>query len=157
MPRYAKRTTVSVEKTKGEIERTLRRYGAGGFAYAWQDDDDACKAAISFKMAQRQVCIKIALPSREEFRYTPSRERERSIQAVEKEWEQACRQRWRALNLVIKAKLEAIEAEISTFEIEFLPFLVTARGPTVADILVPELDKVLLEGKAPMLLMAPKE
>ena len=37
-------------------------------------------------------------------------------------WEQACRQRWRALALVIKAKLEAIDAEISTFEEEFLPF-----------------------------------
>lgn len=42
----------------------------------------------------------------------------------EKEWEQACRQAWRALALVIKAKLEAVDAGIVTFEEEFMAQIV---------------------------------
>lgn len=33
MRRYAKETTVSPEKSRGEIERTLSAFGATGFAY----------------------------------------------------------------------------------------------------------------------------
>ena len=33
--RYAAKTTVTVEKSKTEIEAVLRRYGADQFMYAW--------------------------------------------------------------------------------------------------------------------------
>jgi hypothetical protein len=39
---------------------------------------------------------------------------------AQRAWEQAVRQRWRALVLVIKAKLEAVESGITSFEDEFL-------------------------------------
>ena len=45
-------------------------------------------------------------------------------------WEQACRQRWRALLLIIRAKLEAAEAGISTLETEFLANIVLPDGRT---------------------------
>ena len=35
--RYARETTVSAEKSRGEIERTLRHYGADQFLYGWED------------------------------------------------------------------------------------------------------------------------
>ena len=42
-----------------------------------------------------------------------------------------CRQRWRALNLAIKAKLEAVESGIVTFDQEFLAHIVGPSGQTV--------------------------
>jgi len=41
------------------------------------------------------------------------------------------RRRWRALVLVVKGKLEAVESEIVTFEEEFLAHLVLPNGQTV--------------------------
>jgi hypothetical protein len=54
-------------------------------------------------------------------------------------WEQACRSRWRALLLCIKAKLEACAVGITTFDSEFLAHIVTGDGRTVAERIVPQL------------------
>lgn len=56
-------------------------------------------------------------------------------------WEQACRQRWRALSLCIKAKLEAVAAGITTFEHEFLAHFLTGDGRTVGDHIIPQLGQ----------------
>ncbi len=44
MTRYADNTGVSVENSRGEIERTLQRYGAESFAYGWE----AGRAVVQF-------------------------------------------------------------------------------------------------------------
>ena len=36
MTKYAATTDVPAEKSRAEIEATLRRYGATGFAYGWE-------------------------------------------------------------------------------------------------------------------------
>ena len=64
---------------------------------------------------------------------------------AQKAWEQACRQRWRALSLCIKAKLEACESGITTFEEEFLAQLVLPGGVTVAEKIMPS----IMSGKMP--------
>jgi hypothetical protein len=46
-------------------------------------------------------------------------------------WEQACRSRWRALALIIKAKLEAVDLGITSVEKEFAPDMVMGDGRTV--------------------------
>jgi hypothetical protein len=55
--------------------------------------------------------------------------------------EQADRQRWRALYIVIRAKIEAVEAGIAVFEQEFLAFVVLPNGLTIGDSLVPLLKE----------------
>lgn len=62
---------------------------------------------------------------------TPTGRRTRSDDAAEKAWEQATRQRWRALHLVVKAKLEAVESGITVFDDEFLAHIVLPDGGTV--------------------------
>lgn len=47
------------------------------------------------------------------------------------EWEQACRQKWRALALLVKAKLEAVDAKISSVEEAFFADIVMPDGRTV--------------------------
>lgn len=41
MSRYASSTSVPMERSRLEVERTLQRYGATGFAYAWEHRTEA--------------------------------------------------------------------------------------------------------------------
>jgi hypothetical protein len=62
----------------------------------------------------------------------------------QKAWEQSQRQKWRALLLCIKAKLEACSSGITTLEHEFLAHFVHKDGKTVGEILIPQLDSALV-------------
>jgi hypothetical protein len=60
--------------------------------------------------------------------------------------------RWRALSVVIKAKLVAVEEGIVTFEEEFGMHMVLPNGSTVAEHITPYIDQAYLEGNvAPLL------
>lgn len=64
-------------------------------------------ATVIFAMENRRICFVLELPDPEDLRYTNHRPpRERSDRAQGEAYDQACRQRWRALLLVIKTKLE---------------------------------------------------
>ncbi|GAA4225959.1 hypothetical protein GCM10022254_09250 [Actinomadura meridiana] len=149
MTRYAATTSVSSEHRRAEIERTLRRYGADGFAYAAQGR----QAMVEFLMARRRIRFTLALPdpNDDRFRLTPTG-RERSPAAADREYEQAVRQSWAALALVIKAKLEAIEAGISTLDAEFLAAIVLPDGATVGERTVPQLDAAYAGSGLPALM-----
>ncbi len=126
MSRYAEKTEVTSDRSRAEIERTLTRYGADQFLYAWQADT----AVIGFRMRGRMIRLVLQMPDRNdrEFRFTPSRNYERSKEAQQEAYEQACRQRWRALALLVKAKLEAVEAGLVELEEEFLSHVVLPDG-----------------------------
>lgn len=131
MPTYANQTAVSTMKSREEIERTLVRYGADQFMHGW----DADKAIIAFQAHDRRVKFVLPLPARDDrqFTHTPKTRVKRSPAAAEEAYEQGCRQRWRALALVIKAKLEAVEAGITEFEDEFLAHIMLPDGTTFGD------------------------
>jgi hypothetical protein len=149
MSRYAEGTSVSVEKSRAEIETTLTRYGATAFAYAWEGS----RAVVQFQARERRIRFDLPLPERndERFRLTAHKNswarKERSPEAARAAWEQACRQSWRALALVIKAKLEAVEAGITEFENEFLANIVLPDGKTVAQHVRPEVAIAYQSGK----------
>lgn len=141
MTRYASKTSVSVERSRAEIESTLVRYGASQFMYGWNDQG----AMIAFVVEpepgkRRQVRFVLPLPSRDLRDFTHHSRGRRTAEASEQLWEQACRQRWRALLLVVKAKLEAVESGIATFEDEFLAYIMLPDGGTVSDWIVPQLE-----------------
>lgn len=127
--KYAQQTSVTVERSKAEIERMLSKYGASAFISGWTKDG----ASIMFEMHNRRIRFDLPLPNKDDpkFRFTPAKRRKLSNDAAERVWEQACRQRWRALALVIKAKLEAVESKISEFEDEFLSHIVLPGGQTM--------------------------
>lgn len=136
--KYAQTTSVSVDVSRNEIEKTLKRYGAKSFAYATQET----KALIMFEYNGKRIRFILNLPDINERRFqkTPSRGRQRTPEAQIKEWEQACRQKWRALLLVIKAKLEAVESGISVFEEEFMANIILPNNQTVAEYMLPQID-----------------
>lgn len=152
MGQYAQDTSVNSEASRAEIERTLRRYGADSFAYGWDRD----QAMVGFRMNERQIQFRLPMPNRQskEFTHTPARGTRRSPAAAEQEYEKAVRQRWRALALVIKAKLEAVESGIAEFDVEWLGYVVLPDGRTAGEWLGPQIEHAYETGKMPQMLPA---
>jgi hypothetical protein len=149
--RYAQDTSVSSYQSRAEIERNLTRYGATSFAYASKDRE----ARIMFEVGNRQMLFVLPMPDRssDEFWLTPSTRKRRSDSAAEQAYEQAVRQRWRALALVIKAKLEAVQSGITTIEDEFLAHIVIpgTNGMTVGQYTLPKIAEAYSLGRLPEL------
>ena len=135
MARYASDTSVSAANRKAEIERIIERYGATGFISGLSSDH----AMIAFTMNDRQIRFVLVMPARDEKEFTHSSKGLRAPETAHKAWEQACRQRWRALALVIKAKLEAVESGISVFDDEFMANIVLPGGKTVSEEIRPRI------------------
>lgn len=133
--RYAAETTVSASRSMEEIQRTLERYGADEFVFGQRAD----RAAVEFVLFERRVRITFPLPSAAEASVTPSGRVRRDSKVVGEAHAKAVRQRWRAVALVVKAKLETVEAGISTLEHEFLAFIVLPTGETLGQWAIPRL------------------
>jgi hypothetical protein len=131
---YAARTTVPIEKSKAEIERTLRRYGADRFAYFVEPKG----AVVMFEAHDRR--LRFSLPLQE---------------GKDAKVDQARRQRWRALLLAIKAKLESVASKIETFDEAFLSHVVLPDGKTVHEHVAPRLAQIANGGEMQPLLPGP--
>lgn len=144
MSRYAAGTEVSSSRSRDEIERTLSRYGATQFIYGW----DQTRVVIGFAVNDRQVRFLLPMPDRadREFTHTPGQGRVRAEPEARRAYEQAVKQRWRALALVIKAKLEAVAADIVTFEDEFAMHMILPDGRTVRDHVLPAIEDAYATG-----------
>jgi hypothetical protein len=155
MTRYAERTEVASDRSRAEIERTLQRYGADGFIYGWERD----RAMVAFRMKGRRIQFELPLPdkSAKEFWYTPEKKLRRTPEQAQTAWEQAGRQRWRALALYVKATLEAVEAGIVTMEDAFLAWTALPGGASVSVWLQPQIEAAYTTGNMPPLLPAPPE
>lgn len=155
MTKFASTTSVSVERTRGEIEITLQRYGATHFGYM----TGPTSATVGFVCRERQIRFTLPVPDMlsDEFAYTRQKKR-RSGSQQHAAWEQACRQRWRALLLAIKAKLEAVDSGIAEFEEEFLAYVVDPMSKqTVYERVRDGLaNRYLGHEKSPLLLDGPR-
>jgi hypothetical protein len=109
---YAQRTQVPVDKTRLEIERLVRKYGAKGFASAWHDHlpGHGGRARIEFICQDRLIRLTVDVPSNE----------------------QKAKGKWRVLLLMVKAKLVAVDAAVVSFEEAFFADIVMPEtGKTV--------------------------
>jgi hypothetical protein len=155
---YAEKTSVTVEKSKMEVERILTRYGAQQFVSGW--DNGHKQAMVQFDMKNRRIRFLLKMPDVGEFlhyrRKNSHRDTERTLKQAEVYQDQEMRRRWRALALVVKAKLEAVESGISEFETEFLANIVTSSGATIGDMILPKLQHIADSGKLGNLLLPAK-
>lgn len=140
-PRYAEGTKVPVEKSHIAVQKILKQYGASNSAYGEQGDT----AAIVFTMKGRQYRIQIAYPPLSDFEYAGKVKR--TLAQMRAAREQETRRLWRALYMVVKAKLEAAQSGIVTFEQEFLAHTVLRNNQTVDEWIEPQLET----GKVPLL------
>lgn len=152
MTRYAENTTVPAEKSRMEIERILIRYGADQFMYGMRPD----VAAIGFQAAGRNIRFTLPMPKMEAFKsYRRKGSHFTTIRSEVQQraaYDQEVRQRWRALALCIKAKLEAVEAGITTFEDEFMAHILLPNGRTMGEHAAPLIAQAYESGTVPPLL-----
>ena len=133
--RYAAETEVPVEKSKRVIELLLQQRGAEQYHTGW----DASRDIIEFGWKGKQIRFVLPRPTRADFELSPGGVQRSRLQ-VENAMIKADRQRWRALYLVVRAKLEAVEAGIAVFEEEFMAFIVTSTNQTIGEILLPRIE-----------------
>lgn len=134
MATYAKGTAVSVDKTQGEIRKEVQRFGASHFSFAEGPGYGIVEFVVGPEKAQRHIRFRLNLPDKSDTRFwqTPVQKFRRSADDARKSWELACRESWRALLLLVKAKLAAVQAGIVSIEEEFLPHTVDPfTGQTV--------------------------
>jgi hypothetical protein len=139
--RYAEGTKVPVESSRGEISGILARHGVVRMAWATEPSGDI----LQFELGGHAFRLDIVRPTLEEVRrrYVDEGGKWHLVydhQAkVDAEW----RRRWRANVLLLKAKLEFIDAGDTTLERELLPYLVLRDGRTVG--------ALIAEGGLPLL------
>lgn len=134
---YAEKTEVPVGRTRAEIEQLLEKHKAKQYGTAV--DYEALAARVQFRLHDRIVRFVITLPDRRKL--SGSR------------FERAERQRWRALLLVIKAKLESVESNIETFEHAFLSQIVMPGDQTVGELVTPAIGEAYRTGQHARLLV----
>ncbi len=142
MARFAEQTKVPVSQSRGEIEKMLSKHKCQQFGTAV--DYMELKARVQFTAHDRIVRFTVAMPDAKKFK------REQDHQQEE-------RRVWRSLLLVIKAKLEAVNTGIATFEQEFLANIVMPNGRTVGEIVVPQIAESYSSGRMPLALGAAPE
>lgn len=157
MAKYAADTTVSPEKSLAEIRGVLARYGAGDFTFGERDT----RIHLGFKLKGRLIRMDVPLPALSEFRYTKGDgrgyyQRIRSSEAARGAHAAEVRRRWRVLLLLLKAKLEATtdDSGVTDVEREFLAWTVLPDGATVAEQVLPRIERALAAGEMPPDLLA---
>ena len=131
-----------VARSKAELEGLLRRYGADQLVTGWEKG----RAVVAFRIAGRPIRLDVPMPTRGDAERTGTGRRRHDPRAVEGALEQLERQRWRALLLVCKAKLEAVECGIDTLESAFLAGIVTGDGRTIGEHLAGQIESAVRDG-----------
>jgi hypothetical protein len=134
---YAEGTTVSVEKSRAELDTLLGKHGAQQRGI--MSDEAQNRAIVGFVLHDRRYKLVIPLPAPT----PPSKSEEPRAWAfwsdaqrkayIQKEHEQACRARWRAIVMLVKAKLEVVRIGLSSVEKEFLADLLLPDGRTAGE------------------------
>ncbi len=136
---YAANTKVPVSQSRIELERILNRYDIEELFFATSARGDG----LSFKYKARTEKFGIPMPDKKKFRPT---------QTGEEEWKREIRRLYRVLVIALKAKLELVDAGLTTFEDEFLAQTCLAGGRTVSEALQPQIEAMLETDDMPKLL-----
>jgi site-specific DNA-cytosine methylase len=155
--RFAQDTTVPAEKSRAELDAILGRNGASQRGI--MHDEAQGLAIVVFALEGRQYRLSVPMPERawpepddepSGWWKWPVEKRETWVRARH---EQAMRQRWRALLLLVKAKLEIVAMGVSSFEREFLADLVLPDGHTAHETIGPYMAALVQNGyQAPLAL-----
>ena len=155
--RFAENTEVPVERSRVDLEKLLRQHGATSTAVF----NSPGQAAVAFEMRDRRILFRLTLPSPEDQEFTHGRVNQHSQlyrltpEQAEARWEKACRRKWRALVLAIKAKLVSVDDGVESFEQAFMAHVVMPDGQTVADHIQPRIAAAYAERKMVPLLPTP--
>ena len=128
MARYAETTKVPISRSKAEVQRILDKAEADEIVTASSTVQGI--EAVQFTLDGRSVKLYVRIPEADPREH---------------------RRRWRALVLILKAKLELIASGDSTVEREFLADLVLPGGDTLGEHVIPQLEKHYQNPALPLL------
>lgn len=151
MGKYAQYTSVSTDKSVAEIRALLKKYGATGFAFG----ESGSAIQVGFEMRGRRVRFKVPMPDESKFDrvgVNQFRSRKRSPEERRQAVEAAVPQLYRALVLVIKAKLESVESGIETFDQAFMAHLLLPSGETISEWWGSQAEQIYLGKRMPPML-----
>lgn len=126
MSTYAQGTKVAVTKTLAEIEDLVRKRGGQRFYRGEQE----ARMVLGWWQSERMLMFGVAMPPLKQFEKKPRGYGSRPMAEQIGLQEQAMREQWRAVLLVIKAKNADVDAKIETFEEAFLGQLVVPDPET---------------------------
>lgn len=139
---FAKNTKVSIDNSRQELDRLLRRAGATKTMIGW----DKKKAYVAFVIDGLPIKQQVTMPGQEQFAQTDTG-RERTKEAQFKMWEQACRQRMREFVHLLKAKLIAVAIGVRDLDQEFFGDICLPEGQTVYELQKEGLNQAMSDGK----------
>jgi hypothetical protein len=131
-------TTVSVEKSQGAIRALLVGYGASAFACGEEIRGDVRLVGVHFVIHGRGVRMRVPLrPISEKEATRRARVLKKSAaRAIAERDEDEARRIWRVLHWNLKARMEAVQEGVETFEEAFLAHLLDERtGETIYETL----------------------
>jgi hypothetical protein len=150
-PAYASGTTVPVERSRAEIDTVLAKAGASSVGIL--NDSEKGIAVVAFALHGARFRIEVplptdadALPRARKIRGWQWRTQSAKDDWVRAERDQLTRERWRAVLLLIKSKLEIVRIGLSSFEREFLADMVLPDGRTAAETIGPYMRDLLTNG-----------
>lgn len=133
--RYAAGTSVDVTKSRMEVEVLLTKHGSSQVLLG--SDSAKRSGFVGFTIGGRQY--RLSVPPRE---------------SNTRNADQIDRERWRALVLLLKAKLEVVASGMVPMEQEFLAYIVLPNGSTVGAEIMPRIAESYETGNMPNLLPA---
>lgn len=150
---YAHGTTTTIAESKQEIGRILTRYKAGVPIF----HEEETVHHLQFSIGKRPILINLPVPPPlgPASKYYNNAERAKHV-ALRAKRDKEVQRRYRALALVLKAKLEAVESGIATVEQEFLSDLLLPNGQRVGDAVGEQLVRVYEQHAGVIALPAPR-
>jgi hypothetical protein len=131
-------TSVAVPKSQEKIRRLILDNGGTGIAFISQPPREGFEAQVS--LGEKSYHIRVVAVC--------------SKQANPKKRDQEERRVWRVLYHHMKAIYEASKTGVLEFREMMMPYIVTSSGQTLAEHILPSLDKAVA-GYSPRLLSGP--
>lgn len=130
-------TSVSIEKSKEDINKLLKKFGCNGIQWTWVDDKEILRFIHKFEFegVERGITFEINIPE-------IGKRKGRGYGRV---FMRNDRQAYRIVVHIIKAKLTAVETGVETFENEFLSKILyqlsDGRSVKVGDVILKQISR----------------
>jgi len=129
-------TSVSIERSKEEIDKLLKKFGCIGIQWTWLDGKETLRFVHEFELkgVKKGITFEIGIP--EVSKHTG--------RGYDKKMVRNDRQAYRIVVHIIKAKLTAVETGVETFENEFLSKILfqlpDGRTQKVGDVILDQIS-----------------
>lgn len=134
-------TTISANKTIGEIQEILSKHGANAIMTEYEDGE---VVALSFKINTPKGEIGIKLPANIDKVMQVLKNQRRKNSQIKDNREQATRVAWRIIKDWIDSQMAILETEMVEIEQIFLPYILNKNGQTLYESF--SKNQLLLEG-----------